>query len=88
MIKLYILPSDMPETFGQSDLFKVLLPGDVPIQHPENLGIKINTEGRETFLFSDENELYFASDGRPDLGGLDIYVAKIEDKQVLMKCKI
>ncbi|OXE95717.1 flagellar motor protein MotB, partial [Flavobacterium johnsoniae UW101] len=32
----------------------------------------------ETFPFiSDENELYFASDGRPGLGGLDIFVSKI-----------
>jgi hypothetical protein len=56
---------------------------------PENLGIKINTEGRETFPFHcDENELYFASDGRPGLGGLDIYVSKLKINKVLMKCKI
>ncbi|MFM9827035.1 OmpA family protein [Flavobacterium sp.] len=76
--KALYFASDMPGTFGQSDLFKVTVNGDGTYSTPENLGIKINTEGRETFPFiSDENELYFASDGRPGLGGLDVYVAQI-----------
>ena len=45
---------------------------------PENLGTTINTEGRETFpLITDENELYFATDGHPGLGGLDIFMARM-----------
>lgn len=77
--KTLYFASDMPGTFGQSDLFKVTINEDGTYSIPENLGIKINTEGRETFPFiSDENELYFATDGRPGLGGLDVYVAKIE----------
>lgn len=45
---------------------------------PKNLGNEINTSGRETFPFiTDENEIYFASDGFPGLGGLDVFVAKI-----------
>lgn len=76
--KTLYFASDMPGTFGQSDLFKVTVNGDGTYSTPENLGIKINTEGRETFPFiSDENELYFASDARPGLGGLDVYVAQL-----------
>lgn len=30
------------------------------------------------YFISEENELYFASDGRPGLGGLDIFVSKIK----------
>jgi outer membrane protein OmpA-like peptidoglycan-associated protein len=76
--KTLYFASDMPGTFGQSDLFKVTINGDGTYSTPENLGIKINTEGRETFPFiSDDNELYFASDARPGLGGLDVYVAQI-----------
>jgi outer membrane protein OmpA-like peptidoglycan-associated protein/tetratricopeptide (TPR) repeat protein len=72
--------SDMPGTFGQSDLFKVAIKLDGTYGKPENLGNTINTEGRETFPFvSGNNELYFASDGRPGLGGLDIFVTKIEN---------
>jgi outer membrane protein OmpA-like peptidoglycan-associated protein/tetratricopeptide (TPR) repeat protein len=70
--------SDMPGTFGQSDLFSVLINADGSYGRPENLGPSINTEGRETFPFiSADNELYFATDGRPGLGGLDIVVSKI-----------
>jgi len=70
--------SDMPGTFGQSDLFSVLINADGSYGRPENLGSSINTEGRETFPFiAGDNELYFATDGRPGLGGLDIVVSKI-----------
>ena len=70
--------SDMPGTLGQSDLFKVKINSDGSFGTPENLGKTINTEGRETFPFvSNENEIYFASDGHPGLGGLDIFVSKI-----------
>lgn len=71
--------SDMPGTLGNSDLFKVKINGDGTYGVPENLGNTINTEGRETFPFiSDDNELYFASDGHPGVGGLDVFVATAE----------
>ncbi|MES2573744.1 MAG: OmpA family protein [Bacteroidota bacterium] len=70
--------SDMPGTFGQSDIFKTKINDDGSFGVPENLGKAINTEGKETFpIFTDENELYFASDGHPGLGGLDVFVSKI-----------
>lgn len=70
--------SDMPGTMGQSDIFKVKINQDGSYGTPENLGSDINTEGKETFPFiTDENELYFASDGHPGLGGLDIFVSKV-----------
>lgn len=76
--KTLYFASDMPGTRGQSDLFKVKINDDGSFGTPENLGDTINTEGRETFPFiSDENELYFASDGQPGLGGLDIFTARI-----------
>lgn len=76
--KILYFASDMPGTLGQSDLFKATINQDGSYGTPQNLGATINTEGRETFPFiSDENELYFASDARPGLGGLDIYVTKI-----------
>jgi outer membrane protein OmpA-like peptidoglycan-associated protein len=76
--KTMYFASDMPGTLGQSDLFKVKINEDGSFGTPENLGNEINTEGRETFpLITDENELYFASDGHPGLGGLDVFVTKI-----------
>ncbi|PBJ04609.1 OmpA family protein [Flavobacterium sp. ACN6] len=45
------------------------------------LGENINTSGRETFPFMDSNGiLYFASDGHPGFGGLDIFAAAKDPK--------
>jgi outer membrane protein OmpA-like peptidoglycan-associated protein/tetratricopeptide (TPR) repeat protein len=76
--KTLYFASDMPGTLGQSDIFKVKINDDGTFGTPENLGSAINTEGRETFPFvNDENEIYFASDGHPGLGGLDVFVSKM-----------
>lgn len=72
--------SDRAGTYGQSDLYRVEILGGGGFGTPENLGDKINTEGRESFPFiSTNNILYFASDGRPGFGGLDIYGVKISE---------
>lgn len=77
--KTLYFASDMPGTLGQSDLFKVEINGDNTYGDPINLGKTINTEGRESFPFiSEDNELYFASDGHPGLGGLDVFVSQIK----------
>ncbi len=78
--KTLYFASDMPGTLGMSDIFKVQINEDGSFGTPVNLGPAINTEGRETFPFvSQENELYFASDGHPGVGGLDIFMTKIND---------
>lgn len=77
--KVLYFASDMPGTLGQSDIFKVTINVDGTFGTPENLGPSINTEGRETFPFiSGDNEIYYASDGRPGLGGLDIFASRIK----------
>jgi outer membrane protein OmpA-like peptidoglycan-associated protein/tetratricopeptide (TPR) repeat protein len=77
--KILYFASDMPGTLGQSDIFKVNINSDGSYTTPENLGNIINTQGKETFPFiTNENELYYATDGHPGLGGLDVFVAKIE----------
>lgn len=75
--KTLYFASDMPGTLGKSDIWRVSIDGEDAYGTPVNLGKDINTEGRETFPFiSSDNEMYFASDGHPGLGGLDIYSAK------------
>ena len=77
--KLYFA-SDMKGTKGQSDIFVVMINSDGSFGKPKNLGPGINTESRETFPFvTKENVLYFASDGHPGLGGLDIFTTKLSD---------
>jgi outer membrane protein OmpA-like peptidoglycan-associated protein/tetratricopeptide (TPR) repeat protein len=76
--KTLYFASDMPQSLGQSDLYKVAINEDGTYSTPENLGPSINTEGRETFPYiTNTNELYFASDGYQGLGGLDIYVSSL-----------
>lgn len=75
--KTLYFASDRPGGFGGSDLWKVAINGQA-FGVPQNLGATINTEARETFPFINSNdELYFSSDGRVGLGGLDVYATKI-----------
>lgn len=79
--KTLYFTSDMPGTFGLSDIFMVRINSDGTFGNPENLGGNINTEARETFPFVTDNEvLYFSSDGHPGLGGLDVFATKIKRK--------
>ena len=76
--KLYFA-SDMPGTTGESDLYVVDINSDGSFGEPVNLGTGINTESRETFPYvSESGLLYFASDGHQGLGGLDVFVTKLE----------
>lgn len=78
--KTLYFSSDMEGTRGRSDLYKVDIIDDNTYSEPENLGDAINTEGRESFAFvSEDNMLYFSSDGHLGLGGLDVFVAAIKE---------
>ncbi|MCD0471835.1 OmpA family protein [Flavobacterium sp. JAS] len=81
--KTLYFASDMPGTIGQSDIYKVSINSNGGYGTPENLGPTINTEGKETFPYvTDDNEIYFASDGHPGLGGLDVFVGEIDQNGV------
>ena len=78
--KYLYFASDMPGSFGNSDIFRVEILGDNQYGTPENLGNIINTAGRESFPYiSKDNVLYYSSDGIPGLGGLDIFAVKFND---------
>ncbi|WP_298782464.1 OmpA family protein [uncultured Polaribacter sp.] len=70
--------SDMPGGIGSTDIYRVSILSESRYGKPVNLGETINTVGREMFPFvSNNNELYFSSDGHLGLGGLDIFKSKI-----------
>ena len=72
--------SDMPGTHGKSDIYYVDILEDGAYGEPVNLGGDINTEGRENFPYiSNNGTLYFSSDGQQGLGGLDIFMTKLDD---------
>lgn len=75
--------SDMPGGKGGTDLYKVTrMPGG-PWGNPENLGDKINTEGNEVFPFMHGSGLFFfSSDGRPGLGGLDVFISQLKNGEL------
>ncbi len=67
--------SDMAGSIGEMDIWVVRRnsPGG-EFGQPENLGEPINTKGTEMFPYVHEDgSLYFASDGHPGMGGLDIF---------------
>jgi outer membrane protein OmpA-like peptidoglycan-associated protein/tetratricopeptide (TPR) repeat protein len=72
--KTLYFSSNMVGSIGGVDIWKVAINGD-EYGKPENLGSKINTEGNESFPYiaDDNTTLYFASNGKPGLGGLDIF---------------
>lgn len=75
--KTLYFSSDMPGGYGESDIYKIEIYDDGRFGNPINLK-HINTEGRETFPFVDDGgKLYFASNGHPGLGGLDIFLTDI-----------
>ena len=84
--KTLYFASNMPGTVGQSDIFKVAINADGSFGTPESLGGGINTEARETFPFvTDENEIFFASDGQLGLGGLDVFSVKVYEDGTMSK---
>jgi len=73
--------SDMPGTFGKSDIWYVDIIDKENYGRPVNLGPTINTEERESFPYiSSENVLYFSSNGLMGLGGLDIFMTQLNSK--------
>lgn len=79
--KTLYFASDRPGGFGQSDLYRVAILEEGTFGEPENLGLTINTLGRETFPFvSQKEELYFASDAHDGFGGLDVFVSTTDER--------
>lgn len=75
--RLYFV-SDMPGSYGESDIFMTEIIGDGTYGPVVNLGKNINTGARETFPFiTPDGVLYFSSDGHSGLGGLDVFATKI-----------
>lgn len=76
---LLIFSSDNIAGEGMSDLYFCKREND-QWSPPQNLGLSINTESMETFPKIHGNSLYFASDRKGGLGGLDVYVSFFNGK--------
>lgn len=73
--------SDNFNSKGEHDIFMTTFDRRTKTwEAPQNLGFKVNTTGRELFPFAhDDGYLYFASDGHPGMGGLDIFRIKLAE---------
>lgn len=75
--KTLYFASDMPNGYGNFDIYKAPINEDGSVGEPMNLGQKVNTEGQEMFPYSSSNgSLYFSSDGHLGLGGMDVFYTK------------
>ena len=69
--------SDIPGGQGGTDIWRI----NIKNKHGtlENLGPQINTKGNERFPNArTDSILYFSSDGHPGMGGLDLFMAKLQ----------
>ena len=77
--KILYFASDMPGSIGQTDIFKVEIKEN-GYGNPINLGKAVNTTEKEMFPFiSEDNVLFFSSNGHRGLGLLDIFQTKLYD---------
>ena len=67
---------------GETDIYVSTLKPDGSWGFPMNLGPQINTPGKEesVYIHPDGKTLYFGSNGRVGMGGLDLYVSRMDDK--------
>ncbi|NLA24815.1 MAG: OmpA family protein [Bacteroidales bacterium] len=76
---ILVISSDMPGGYGGMDLW-ISFKEDGNWTPLKNLGDQINTSGNEVFPTIYENDLlFFSSDGKEGLGGLDIYYCNFKN---------
>jgi len=77
--KLYFVSDRLPSK-GMSDIFVVDILAEGEYSQPKNLGSFVNTDRNETTPYiTDENILYFSSDGHKGLGKLDVFAVEVFD---------
>ena len=73
--------SARPGSHGEMDIWVATRDDEGRWGDVKNLGQVINTSGRELspFIHHDSQTLYFASDGHPGMGGLDLFYSKLDE---------
>ncbi len=76
--KALLMSVEREDSRGGRDLYVSFMKPDSSWTEPLNLGDKINTAGEETapFLASDDQTMYFSSNGFSGYGGSDVYMSK------------
>ncbi len=71
--KALFFVANMPGGQGGFDIYYAPKKQDGVFGLPVNLGAVINTAGEEASPFYQDGKLYFSSNGRPTIGGLDVF---------------
>jgi outer membrane protein OmpA-like peptidoglycan-associated protein len=86
--------SDRKGGNGNKDIWRAELTGfsdngQPQWKTPENLGSMINTPGNEIspFMYDDKHYFFFASDGHPGMGGMDLFAADADNQGNLVNLK-
>ncbi|ERJ60190.1 OmpA family protein [Sphingobacterium paucimobilis] len=74
--------SDMPGGLGGVDIWFCDLQKDGTWGNPVNAGAEINTKYDEMFPMIFGDKFYFSSNGRPGMGGLDIFEANVKQGKI------
>lgn len=63
--------------YGGTDIYSAVIDSRGRFSRVRNMGPQVNTPGNELFPYvAEDGKLYFASDGHPGYGGLDLFVVK------------
>jgi outer membrane protein OmpA-like peptidoglycan-associated protein len=73
--------SDRPGGLGRSDIWKTRRDSTGAWQMPTNLGEPVNTSDEENapFIHANGRTLFYASNGRPGMGGFDLFMSQQTD---------
>src|SRR5699024_7510046 len=71
--------SDMPGGYGGVDIWYSEWQDDGSWGEPVNAVEEINTSGDDMFKSVYKNQLFYSTDGKPGMGGLDIFEAEIKE---------
>jgi outer membrane protein OmpA-like peptidoglycan-associated protein/tetratricopeptide (TPR) repeat protein len=86
--ELYFV-SNRPGGIGGYDIYKSIKDENGEWSEPINVGKPINTSGDEKspFIHTDTRTLYYSSNGRPGMGGYDIYYVKLNGNDTKLEIK-
>ena len=78
--------SNRPGGYGGTDLYKATRVANGDFGNVQNLGPEINTAGNEMFPMPvASGEFFFASDGHPGFGKLDLFIAENKEGKLEIK---
>ncbi len=84
--KTLYFASNREGTLGGLDIWQATADGSGRFGRVRNMGPSINTPGNDLFPYvSDDGRLFFASDGHPGLGGLDMFTATRAAGQITVR---